>query len=146
MTLPSRLPETVIKLLPHMERDTPVWLVGGGVRDHLLGRYTVDLDFAVDGDALRMARHLADRLGGYYYVLDKQRGTGRVILEEGPGQRRMLDFACLRGPDINSDLRARDFTINAFAINLRDPEQWLDPTGGSNDLKQKIYAPAVPTL
>ena len=144
MSLPSRFPETVLKLLPHMDRDTPVWLVGGAVRDHLLGRYTVDLDFAVDGDALRMARHLADRLGGYYYVLDKQRGTGRVILEEEPGQRRMLDFACLRGPDINSDLRARDFTINAFAINLRDPEQWLDPTGGSNDLKQKILRTCSP--
>ena len=144
MSLPSRLPETVLKLLPYLDRDTPVWLVGGGVRDHLLGRYTVDLDFAVDGDALHMARHLADRLGGYYYVLDKQRGTGRVILEGEPGQRRRLDFACLRGPDINSDLRSRDFTINAFAVNLRDPEQWFDPTGGSDDLKQKILRTCSP--
>ena len=144
MSLPSRLPETVLKLLPYMDRDTPVWLVGGGVRDHLLGRYTVDLDFSVDGDALHMARHLADRLRGYYYVLDKQRGTGRVILEEESGQRRTLDFACLRGPDIDSDLQARDFTINAIAINLRDPTQWLDPTGGQTDLKQKILRTCSP--
>jgi len=144
MSLPSRLPELVIKLLPYLDRDTPVWLVGGGVRDHLLGRHTVDLDFAVDGDALRLARHLADRLGGHYYDLDKERGTGRVILEEEPGRRKTLDFARLRGPDINFDLRARDFTINAFAISLRDPEQWLDPTGGSNDLKQKILRTCSP--
>ena len=144
MSPPSWLPETVLKLLPYLDRDTPAWLVGGGVRDLLLGRFTVDLDFAVDGDALRVARHLADRLGGYYYILDKQRGTGRVILEEESGQRRILDFACLRGPDINSDLWARDFTINAFAINLRDPAQWLDPTGGSNDLKRKLLRACSP--
>jgi poly(A) polymerase len=140
----KRLPESVSILIPHLVQDAPIWFVGGGVRDHILGRKTYDLDFAVDGDAIAIAKRIADQLGGYYYTLDEARGTGRVIHEAGDGQRQTLDFAQIRGDDITADLTSRDFTINAMAINLLDPEEWLDPTAGARDLKDKVLKACGP--
>lgn len=138
MSVPSRLPESVAKLLPFITFENPIWLVGGGVRDHLMNRSTVDYDFVVDGDVVLIARRLADQMGGDYYDLDKVRGIGRVIFEDASGIRRTFDFARLRGSDIDSDLKARDFTINALALNLKNPKHILDPTGGVKDLKGKV--------
>jgi tRNA nucleotidyltransferase/poly(A) polymerase len=140
----KRLPKSVSILIPHLVQDAPIWFVGGGVRDHLLGRYISDLDFAVDGDAIALAKRIADHLGGYYYTLDEARGTGRVIHEDENGQRQTLDFARLRGEDITADLTSRDFTINAMAINLFDPDEWLDPSAGAMDLKNKVLRACGP--
>ncbi|KPK89688.1 MAG: hypothetical protein AMJ88_17215 [Anaerolineae bacterium SM23_ 63] len=144
MSIHKRLPELIYEFVPLMVQEAPVWFVGGGVRDHLLGRKTYDLDFAVEGDAIALAKRVADQFGGYYYTLDEARGTGRVILEDSSGQRRTLDFARIRGHDIIADLRSRDFTINAMAINLSDPDEWLDPTAGARDLKDKILRACGP--
>ena len=144
MSLRKQLPESVNLLLPHLVQDAPIWFVGGGVRDHLLGRKTHDSDFAVDGDAIDIAKRIADELEGYYYTLDEARGTGRVILEDDDGRRQTLDFARIRGDDITADLYARDFTINAMAINLHDPDEWLDPTAGARDLKEKVLKACGP--
>jgi tRNA nucleotidyltransferase/poly(A) polymerase len=103
-----------------------------------MNRSTVDYDFVVDGDVVLIARRLADQMGGDYYDLDKVRGIGRVIFEDASGIRRTFDFARLRGSDIDSDLKARDFTINALALNLKNPKHILDPTGGVKDLKGKV--------
>jgi tRNA nucleotidyltransferase/poly(A) polymerase len=138
MSVPSRLPEPVVNLLPHLSIEKPIWLVGGGVRDLLMNQSTADYDFVIDGEVVNFARQLADRMGGNYYDLDKVRGIGRVILEETGGIRRTLDFARMRGPDIEADLKARDFTINALAVNLENPERLLDPTGGVKDLNAKV--------
>lgn len=116
------------------ERDVRVWLVGGCVRDLLLGRSVHDWDFATDRDALGMARAVADHLGGAFYPLDEERDTGRVIVRR-EGRRVELDFARLRGPDLESDLRDRDFTINAMAVG---PEgELIDPTDGLTDLQAR---------
>jgi poly(A) polymerase len=144
MSIHKQLPESVSKFIPLLVQDAPVWFVGGGVRDHLLGRKTYDLDFAVDGDAITLAKRIADQLGGYYYTLDEARGTGRVVLEDPSGRCRTLDFARIRGRDIIIDLHSRDFTINAMAINLSDPDEWLDPTAGARDLKDKILRACGP--
>jgi len=109
-----------------------------------MARKTYDLDFAVDGDAIAMAKRIADQLGGYYYTLDEARGTGRVVHEDEDGQRLTLDFARIRGDDITADLYSRDFTINAIAINLFDPDEWLDPTAGARDLKDKVLRACGP--
>jgi putative nucleotidyltransferase with HDIG domain len=118
------------------ERGTRVWLVGGAVRDLLLGLPIHDWDFAVDRDALSLARSVADALGGAYFTLDAERGTGRVVLADGPAAGQDLDFALLRGADLEADLRARDFTINAMALNTE--EQLIDPTGGQEDLEDRL--------
>lgn len=138
------LPDSVRELFPLLPSETSVWLVGGGVRDYLLGRKTVDLDFVVEGQAIRLARKIADKLNAHFYHLDRERGTGRVILVQKDGSRRTLDFARLRGPDIEADLRARDFTVNALAVSLSESPQWLDPTGGANDLKEKRLRACYP--
>jgi poly(A) polymerase len=132
------LPDSILELLPLLRSETSVWLVGGGVRDHLLGREIVDLDFVVEGQAIPLARKIADKLNAHFYHLDRERGAGRVILEQADGSRRTLDFTRLRGPDIEADLRARDFTVNAMAISLSESPRWLDPTGGIKDLKEKM--------
>jgi tRNA nucleotidyltransferase/poly(A) polymerase len=120
-------------------------LAGGAIRDRLLGQETADFDFAVDGKARDLARRLADGLGAHYYDLDASRDAGRLILVDPEGRRWTVDFARLRGPDITADLRGRDFTINAMAVGLDEPDRLLDPTGGLKDLKDKILRACSPT-
>ncbi len=117
-----------------MPVDMPAYLVGGAVRDALLMRTTHDLDFVLLSGALKAGRVVANALKGAYYPLDAVRQTARVILYAPDGTREFLDFAVIRGEDLESDLRARDFTINAMAIDLRHPTQLLDPLGGAADL------------
>ena len=115
------------------ERGVRVWLVGGAVRDVLLERPVHDWDFAVDRDALGLARAVADALGGAYFPLDVERDAGRVVLTAADGTRPELDFAALRGANLEADLLARDLTINALALG--ETGTLVDPTGGEADLE-----------
>jgi poly(A) polymerase len=131
ISVPSWPWKTVLRLAA--ERNVRVWLVGGAVRDILLHRSVHDWDFAVDRDALGLARSVANVLDGAYYPLDASRDTGRTLVGDPSGAHPVLDFAGLRGPDLRTDLSKRDFTINALAID-RDGVL-LDPTGGLLDLE-----------
>ena len=64
-----------------MREVSPVYIVGGAVRDHLLGRARDlnDLDIVIDGPAVSVARRLADRLGWAFYVMDAARDIGRLV-------------------------------------------------------------------
>jgi len=115
------------------KRDVRVWPVGGAVRDALLGRPLRDWDFAVEYGAMKLARAVADALGGAYYPLDEERDTGRVVLVEEDGVRLDLDFAALRGDSLEVDLLTRDFTINALALD--ETGALVDVTGGLADLE-----------
>ena len=112
---------------------TPVYLVGGAVRDALLGRVSHDLDFVVPQKAVRLSFEIGNAINAPAYVLDKERDTGRVVLAD---QETMLDFARFRGSDLEADLRARDFTINALAMPATAKTRMaiIDPTGGLRDL------------
>ena len=130
--------ELIARTLRVLEgRGVQAWLVGGWVRDRLLGRETHDIDFALPAEASIVARQVADVVGGAFVLLDVERDTARVIV--GPRQAPvLLDFAVLRAPSIDADLLARDFTVNALAIaasqwNMPEPEI-IDPTGGRRDL------------
>ncbi len=114
----------------------PAYLVGGAVRDALLGRVSHDLDFAVPGNAIATAKRVANALESDFFVLDGERDTGRVLVTNPDGSRTLMDFAAYRGPDLEADLRARDFTINALALDAQNGEIH-DPTGGASDLRQK---------
>lgn len=132
------LPAEVWEAVGSQAENRSVWLVGGAVRDRFLERASVDFDFAVADDALALARAVADALQGAYFTLDSERGTGRVIAQGGPRVWRRLDFAALRGPTIEDDLKARDFTVNALALELTEgSERLVDPTGGLRDLKDR---------
>jgi hypothetical protein len=104
------------------------WVVGGAVRDELLGRELVDLDIACR-EPERAARLYAKRSGGAPFPLSERHGAWRVALVDG----RTLDFTPLPG-SIEDDLATRDFTINAIA-RLLAGGGLVDPFGGEADLE-----------
>jgi poly(A) polymerase len=105
------------------------YIVGGFIRDHLLKRQTNDIDIAVSGDAIRIARKVAREIGGKFVLLDDVNSVARVIVveseqptkkardRESHGRDWHFDFSSLTG-DIGPDLARRDFTINAMAVEL----------------------------
>jgi len=130
----SPLIKEISKLLPRVKE---IYLVGGAVRDAILQKESKDLDFTLKGDALRIARKVANSLKGSYYRMDDEHQTGRVILTDDDGSRTVLDFSKFRGTDIEADLNLRDFTINSMAVNIHSPNELIDPLGGLADLQGK---------
>lgn len=131
-------PEVLQALLKRTGGDQKVYLVGGVVRDLLLGIANHDLDLAVSGDVRRLARGVADEIGGAFYMMDLEHQTARIVLPSANGNPYYLDFAALRGGIIETDLIARDFTVNAMAIDLANPDQIIDPLGGAQNLKDHV--------
>lgn len=115
------------------ERNLRAWLIGGAIRDQLLGRAINDWDIVVDHDAIPLARTLADQLNGALYVLDAERDTARVISHDV-----IIDIAGLRAETIEGDLYDRDCTINAFAIDLAAPDRLIDLFNGQRDLEDGV--------
>src|SRR5204863_4730043 len=107
------------------------WLVGGAVRDELLGRPVVDVDVACR-DPQAAARAYARRSGGAPFPLSERHGAWRVALEDG----RTVDFTPLRD-SIEDDLATRDFTMNAIARPLAGGDD-VDPYDGKLDLEQRV--------
>jgi tRNA nucleotidyltransferase/poly(A) polymerase len=126
------------ELLQLKPADKKLYLVGGAVRDVLIQREGHDYDLICDFDTRSIARAFADRQKGAYYLLDAERNTSRVIVADPSGMRVYYDFARMRGESLEMDLRGRDFTINAMAIDLEAPERIIDPLGGAQDLKDKV--------
>lgn len=116
------------------------YLVGGAVRDIVLGRKIPDFDFVCNFDPRILGRRLADHLGGSFYVLDEKRRTCRVIIVGESNPDTIYDFTEMQG-NLLADQRARDFTINSMSIDLRDQEQVIDPLKGGRDLKEKWLRP-----
>jgi poly(A) polymerase len=105
------------------------WIVGGAVRDALLGSSEVaDVDIAVAGEAADPARAVARAAGRHAFPLGDF-GAWRVA-----GDGWVCDVAPLQGDDIEADLRARDFTINAMALPLFGGSV-VDPYGGMRDIE-----------
>lgn len=111
------------------------WLVGGAVRDRLLGREAErpDLDLAVAGDVEAAARALARTARAAVFPLSEAFGAWRVVAQRDGWQ---ADLAPLLGETIQQDLAQRDFTVNAIAEPLAGGEP-IDPTGGGADLADR---------
>ncbi len=122
--------------------DGNAWLVGGFLRDALLGRPTSDVDIAVQGDAKGLAVTFAQAHGSSVFPLDVERGTFRVVLKSSKGKID-FDFSRTQGGGILPDLQRRDFTINALALPLLTwgapgwRKELIDPTNGLADLKAR---------
>ena len=110
------------------------WLVGGVVRDALMGRPLGDVDLVVDADPEASARVVARAVGGPAFPLSEEFGAWRVLDRK---RRFTVDVAPLQGRTIEEDLARRDFTVNAVAVPLAGGEP-IDPTGGIHDLEQGI--------
>lgn len=121
---------------------TQAWLVGGAVRDELLGRQTADLDIVVAGDPAQAARAVA-RAGGRAacFALSEEFGSWRVVARDRSWQ---VDVEPLRGETIEADLALRDFTVNAIARELQDGGAPIDPLGGIADLRASRLRMAGP--
>ncbi len=138
----SRLKALIASVAAILERgQVETYLVGGWVRDTLLGRDSTDIDFAVRGDGILVASDVAKAMDGTIVPLDDVNGVGRVVLSNAPGAGRVtLDFAALQG-SLADDLARRDFTIDAMALKLTasgiDPEV-VDPQRGLDDLSAGI--------
>ncbi len=131
------------------DRAEGVYVVGGTVRDILLGEENFDVDVAVEGDAIAFARALAAALGGRVTPHEKfgtavvQYGedervdvvTTRTEFYDAPGALPTVERAGLR-----EDLFRRDFTINAMAASLKPADfgRLVDPFGGRADLEERV--------
>lgn len=121
------------------------YVVGGFVRDALLGRETADIDMAVTGDALEIALGLAEALKGTYVLLDSENKVGRVVLasEEPDGEQSTIDISTFTGT-LENDLTRRDFTIDAMALDLKElvandaVVNLIDPHKGRDDLDRGV--------
>lgn len=143
--------ESIAEALEHMHPELarvrgasgdPVYLVGGAVRDLLLGRGRADVDLVVEGDAVALARALSPDV-----ISHERFGTVKLTLEghevdvagarseryPHPGALPVVEV----GADLEADLGRRDFTVNAMAIPLRGEPHLVDPFGGQVDLAAK---------
>jgi putative nucleotidyltransferase with HDIG domain len=109
------------------------WVVGGALRDELLGREVTDMDIAVDGDPGAAARAKAAELRGPVFRLSEAFGAWRVVDRKSG---RVYDFAPLQGETIEEDLSKRDFTVNAMARPTEGGEL-IDPLGGRADIESR---------
>jgi tRNA nucleotidyltransferase/poly(A) polymerase len=119
----------MLELAQEVLAGEDAWVVGGAVRDELLGRELIDLDIAVRAPE-QAARAYARRSGGAPFPLSEQHGAWRVALDEG----RTVDFTPLPGT-IEEDLATRDFTMNAIARPLAGGDS-VDPFDGRRDLSE----------
>ena len=155
------LSPTALSLLTRVKnflakQNVQAYVVGGFVRDLLLARDTADIGIARAADALEVAPGLAAALGGKYVPLDKVNRVGRVLSSRGTPPdtgKWQIDLSTLEA-GIEHDLKKRDFTIDAMAIDLnrittlspqalpgepaRDRLALIDPFNGLKDIQQRV--------
>ncbi len=149
MELPLKHP--IFKTLATIvaEQDTEAYVIGGYVRDLLLGRPSQDIDIVVHGSGIGLAEAAARRLGNLPVSVFKNFGTAMFRYKsmeiEFVGARKESYRANSRKPiveegTIDDDQKRRDFTINALAISLNkhDYGTLIDPFGGLQHLEQRI--------
>ncbi len=103
-------------------------MVGGALRDHLLGIESRDIDLVIDRDPKEVLR-------GKAFPLDEERGIYRLLW-----QNLTIDVSKMQGKSIEEDLLRRDYTVNALAYDIKG-QRIIDPTGGLRDLKDRLLKP-----
>ncbi|MCM8792300.1 MAG: hypothetical protein NC826_04035, partial [Candidatus Omnitrophica bacterium] len=133
-------------LLFSLKKKIKLYLVGGYLRDFLLGigKENRDLDFCLKRGAIKFAKELSKTIKTGFVVLDREHGCCRLV-KEITGKNYTFDFTDFRGRDLGEDLLHRDFTINAFAIELENflkhkdlLRDIIDPYSGIRDLEKRV--------
>lgn len=125
----------ILRLFSRESRGFPLYLVGGFIRDTLLGRCSHDLDLLVFDDP----KELLKRVGIPFFALDKERKIYRSLWKE-----YRIDLSAPRRETLEGDLLERDFTINAMAYPLRGKERIIDPWRGLEDLRNRVVRVVAP--
>ncbi len=151
----------VFKKIAHTvaEMGVPCYIIGGFVRDKIIGRTTKDADIVCVGDGIALAKTVAKRFNPVPHVnYFKNFGTAHINVDEMDiefvGARKESYRYHSRNPDVvpgtlEDDQNRRDFTINALAVSLNEKDygKLIDPFNGINDLKKKmIRTPSDPEL
>ncbi len=140
------LPESMSRIWEVLTRSsTPVYVVGGAVRDYFLGRPIVDTDLVVEGDALGLASAVGKSHGWKVHLeprfltarLEATAGniefvTARTERYPAPGA-----LPVVRPASLTEDLSRRDFSINAIAVALRPPHELVGPANALSDLSRR---------
>src|SRR5258705_11579976 len=131
------------------EAGLPVFLTGGAMRDTLGGFPVRDLDFTVEGNALKLAKNAEKKFGAKIAVSDERRKSAELLFPGGATaeiamarQERFPKSGArpqITPATIHEDLRSRDFTVNAVALSLNKASLGLpiDPTNGIGDIERK---------
>lgn len=116
------------------------FLVGGSVRDGLMGRHSdyLDLDFVLPEAVVETARSISRHYKAGFVLLDAEREIARVVFSQGTA-----DFARQVGSTLEADLRRRDFTVNAIAYNPQ-LDRFVDPLQGCVDLEKRLIRMVSP--
>lgn len=128
-----------------------VYLVGGLLRNIVLNEgLPVDYDFVFEGDVEALSNRVASRVAGSAFVLDKDTPLFRVNADLG-GTTYTMDFSRIKGGGIASDLKSRDFTVDAFALKLselfkEDEPALFDPCGGLKDARLGLLRMTSPMV
>jgi tRNA nucleotidyltransferase/poly(A) polymerase len=129
-----------------LEKNCHPYLVGGPVRDILLGRVSIDIDLTLEHDASTLARALAKRLEGRvrsfpqfltYKVTASQFPEIDLTTARKERYRKPGALPAVTAGRLKDDLVRRDFSINAIALDLLDSEMH-DPTNGAHDIEQRL--------
>jgi len=123
-----------IREITQIKQKQKIYLVGGAIRDFLLGIKPNDYDFSVSSSGISFARRVARVMNGAFVLLSEEDDEARVVKDNV-----IYDFIGFKG-DIREDLNRRDFTINAIAIDL-DTFGLLDPHNGLEDIKRRNIRP-----
>ncbi len=143
--------DPVIPVLSELSKqiDTPLYIVGGYIRDLLLGQKVKDIDVMAAGNGISVAKAFAEKIGVKQVIVYEKFGTAMVKLPdrdiEFVGARKEKYHERSRKPSVqpatvDDDLSRRDFTINAIAVALHPSEygKLLDPFKGRADLRKNI--------
>ena len=126
--------DELINIIKNHDENANVYLVGGIVRDLYLEKENFDKDIVVEKtDAEEFAKTLANAIDATFIPLDEENKIYRLMLKD---KINCIDVANITGNSIEDDLKRRDLTINAIAVNLKTLEI-IDVTGGLDDLKAK---------
>ena len=144
---PDHLAER-LRALPGLERvreaapDVAVYLVGGAVRDLLLGRERTDLDLVVEGDAATLGRRLGGEVRAHERFATAKIDLGGLEIDLATARSETYPrpgaLPEVRPATVAEDLARRDFTVNAMAVPLVAEPELIDPHGGVRDLEQGL--------
>lgn len=154
-TTESKLIKEILRFLDPSEKHQ-VWLVGGFIRDLLLGKkQCLDIDIAVSFNPFKAAREYARFSNSGIVILDEERHIVRVVRTLENGESYTFDLSEFRAKNIKGDLKARDFTFNAISAPLfnnsidlleNDQIELYDPLNGIEALKNKTIEACSPNL